>query len=75
MENKMSFVDIFLSWGFSILVLIGVILSFIALVNGHVDGFKDFITDLLSNLVAAVVYLVMRMVPGIDSRVIFYTKK
>ena len=75
MENKLTFVDVVLSWGASILVLIAIILTVVGWINGSIGSVAEFFTQLGFNLVYVIVYIIIRMIPSIDARPNFYPKK
>ena len=74
-KSKLTFPDIFFSWGSSIIVLIAVIITFIGWVNGSIGSGAEFFTELGFNLIYLAVYIILRMIPSIDERPSFYPQK
>ena len=76
MEKKqMEFWDIIKSWGFLAMVLIALILTWIADLNGGFSGIRERIFDFLYNLILAVVYLIIRFNPRMDEPQTWFKKK
>jgi hypothetical protein len=71
MGTESLFKRIGLSLGFWIFVFVGVVLTIVSLVNGHIGGFQDFVTTLAFDLIYAVIYVILRLIPNIDNRVFF----
>jgi len=71
MGTESLFKKIVFSLGFWIIVFVGVVLTFVELINGHIGGVKEFFTTLSFDLIYALVYVVLRLIPNIDNRVFF----
>lgn len=71
MNTENQFKTIVFSLGLWIIVFVGVMLTFVELINGHVGGVKEFFTTLAFDLIYALIYVVLRLIPNIDRRVFF----
>lgn len=58
--------DIIKSWGFWIIVFVGVLVTIMAPVLGFVSGLKEIAWTGFSSLLVLIIYSLVRLFPGVD---------
>ena len=74
-QTKIEFSDIIKSWGFWAMIIIALILTWIADLNGSFETVRERVFDFLYNLILVIFYLIIRFNPRMDEPVFFLKKK
>lgn len=66
-----NFIKIFVSWGFYLFIAIAFILGMYFILNGNISSFKEFLWLLVTSILVALMYVVFRIIPGMDEPIWF----